>query len=102
MVQSVPKEVKMKMKISKVTPEPVEILENIEGETKAEAFKRLANFRLAKTVKRIRQIGNLSSKVKYEYTPEQAEILMEVLNLELEKLEQLFQSSSSIDELPEI
>ena len=82
--------------------EEVEILENIDGETKAERFSRLANFRLDKTVKRIRQLGHLSSRANYEYTGAQVQILLEVLSNEVDKLERQFSDGSGGDELPTI
>lgn len=72
---------------------------NIEGETRAEAFSRLANARLPKTVKRLRQLGNLASG-NYDYTPEQASTLIGVLRSEIDKLEAKFNKASVEDDLP--
>ena len=43
----------------------------IPGETKADAFRRLANNRVKAALDKIRLVGNLSNKSSYDYTPEQ-------------------------------
>lgn len=43
------------------------------GETKADAFTRLAIPRVTIAIDRIRLIGNLANKANYEYTDEQIE-----------------------------
>lgn len=46
-------------------------------ESKQERFSRLAEARLEKTVKQINLIANLSSKINYDYSPDQAEDLLD-------------------------
>lgn len=73
--------------------------ERIEGETRAEAFRRLANKRLPVAVKRIRLMGNLSS-ANYEYTDEQAELIIATLEKEVAKLTDLFFKGKVEDDIP--
>ena len=73
--------------------------ENIEGETRNEAFRRLANKRLPVAVKRIRMIGNLSG-ANYQYTPEQAEVVIDVLQREVDKLREAFFKVAVEDDIP--
>lgn len=49
----------------------VEELPASPDETKADAFKRLANSRVNAALDRIRLIGNLSNRSSYDYGPEQ-------------------------------
>ena len=67
-------------------------LENIEGETKAEAFERLARMRYAKLVKRIRLLGNLGNRNAYDYTDEQVTMMFGHIRVELDEAEARFQS----------
>jgi len=76
-------------------------LENIEGETKNEAFLRLVNMRLPKAVKRLRLIQNLAS-TNYEYTDEQAKAVIGVLRKELDALEDAFFKVNAEDAIPVI
>jgi hypothetical protein len=52
--------------------EPIE-LDAKPGETKSQAFVRLANPRVSSALKRIELIGNLSNRSSYEYTEQQIE-----------------------------
>lgn len=47
-----------------------------EGETKADRFKRIGNIRIDNALDAIRLCGNLSSPDSYEYTPEQAAVVI--------------------------
>lgn len=49
------------------------------GETKSDAFKRLARQRMTNAIAKIRLIGNLSSTASYEYTEEQIEQMKNAL-----------------------
>jgi hypothetical protein len=69
----------------------------VAGETKSEAFLRIANKRLPVAVKRIRLLGNLSS-ANYSYTDEQAALIIDVLRTEVDKLESKLLKES--DEYP--
>lgn len=70
----------------------LEPLENIEGETKSEAFERLARARYTKLVKRIRLLGNLGNRNNYEYTDEQIAMLFGHIRVELDDAEARFRS----------
>lgn len=56
-----------------------------EPETKAAKFKRLGSARVTKARKAISVIGNLSGS-GYEYTPEQVQLIRDVLSTELESV----------------
>lgn len=62
------------------TPEPVAP----QGETKEQAFKRLASYRVQKTLERIRQIGHLSNRAQYDYNETQIAIIEAAIKDELE------------------
>ena len=51
----------------------------VEGESKADRFKRLATKRVARAVKCIDLIGNLSTS-QYEYTPDQVEKIIHTMS----------------------
>ena len=67
-------------------------LENIEGETKAEKFVRLARARHRVAVKRIRLLANLGNRNNYEYDDEQVANMFHNLRIELDNAEAAFQS----------
>lgn len=75
-------------------------VENIPNETKQEKFLRLVNPRLQVAVKRIRLLKNLAVG-DYEYTPEQAKAVMDILAIEMEALERAFFESDD-DDIPTI
>jgi hypothetical protein len=58
-----------------------------ENETKRQRFVRLANDRVPKALKRIQLIGNLSSKVQYEYTQKDVDRIVKSLRDAVEELE---------------
>jgi hypothetical protein len=66
-------------------------------ESKADKWKRLANMRVPKVVKGIRNLSNLSNRISYEYTDEQAAKLVDTLMVELVALKQRFQSKAKAD-----
>ena len=49
------------------------------GETKAEKFVRIGEYRMNKAIEAIGRLENLSNRSAYEYTPEQAEAMFSVL-----------------------
>lgn len=69
-------------------------------ETKEEAFVRLANYRMGKAIKRIRQMKNLAS-ANYSYTDDQAYAVCDHLHNEVNKLADALISDND-DELPTI
>ncbi len=62
----------------------------IEGESKAEAFKRLATNRTKNVLKALRVLGNCSNHGNYEYTPEQVLKIMDAIRPAVDALEQKF------------
>lgn len=64
-------------------------------ETRADAFKRLANARVSKALQAIEVIGNLSS-ANYEKTPEQVAKIMGALQAELDTLEAKFEKPDAV------
>ena len=75
-------------------------VEAVSGETKQQAFLRLANHRLPIAVKRIRMISNLANTNNYEYTEHQRNTLIRVLEVEVERLKEAF--SGMDDSVPTI
>ena len=71
--------------------EQVEVKPTAGGaETKAEAFKRVANFRLDKTIARMRQFPALANTGSYEYTQEQVDFILDALNTEVADIDKAF------------
>lgn len=66
-------------------------------ETKAQKWARLANMRVPKAVKMIRNLANLANRNGYEFTDEQAAKLVDVLMVELVALKQRFASKAKTD-----
>lgn len=60
---------------------------NVE-ETKSERFIRLAEYRVSKTIKDIKQIGQLANRNNYEWTEEQAQAIVSALDNETQALEE--------------
>ena len=73
-----------------------------EGETKRETFVRLTNYRLRKTIKRIRQIGNLSNKSNYDYTEADIDFIRTALLLEVEQMLGRFNPQAVDESFPEL
>lgn len=61
-----------------------------ENETKAERFKRIGNIRIDNALDTIRLVGNLASPDSYEYTPEQAAIVVGHLETAVEEVKTSF------------
>ena len=57
---------------------------------KAVKFRNLAEKRVSKTLKTIRQIGALARPKIYEYTPQQLDQMFSAIHAELEKAEAEF------------
>jgi len=62
---------------------------------KHKKFLNLANKRMATAIKTIRLIGNLSNKNHYDYSPEEADMIIKSLRSELNDLIALYKISSS-------
>lgn len=71
----------------------------VNDETPAERFTRLANYRLRKTIERMRMLRNLAGP-SYEYTQEQAEKMIAALRAEVDVLETLFGDDE--DDIPQL
>src|SRR3970282_1281622 len=54
--------------------------------TKAEKFVHLAEQRMTKALKAIKQLANLSAKGSYEYTEEQAQEVVDALDVAVESV----------------
>jgi GTP cyclohydrolase I len=57
---------------------------------KALKFRALAENRVSLAIKTIRRIGNLSTRDRYEYTPEQVAKMFEAMRDELDAAERKF------------
>jgi predicted RNA-binding protein (virulence factor B family) len=58
-------------------------------------FVELANARVAKAVKDLRLIGNLSNRHNYQYTDDEAKTILKVLEAEMEVLRTKFRPKPS-------
>ena len=63
-------------------------------EDKEERFKRLAESRVNKAMKRIKLVGNLSNKNNYTYTEEQVDKIFKALKEELRVARRRFRDAS--------
>ena len=68
----------------------------IEGESKADKFKRLAAKRTNNALKQINNLGNLSTSA-YEYTPEQVEKIFGALQGALDECRAKFEKTKQKD-----
>jgi hypothetical protein len=64
-------------------------VKNVEGESKADKFKRLASKRVVNAISKIELITNLAGS-GYEYTPEQAEKILSALQGSVDKVKAAF------------
>ena len=62
---------------------------------KQEKFKQLAEKRVNRALSDLRLIGNLANRNNYDYTEEQARLIISTLETELKVLRQKFNSSTS-------
>ncbi len=60
------------------------------GETKAEKFIRLGEYRMNKAIDAIGRIENLANKSDYDYTPEQVEAMFSVLESKVAEIKAKF------------
>ena len=67
------------------------------GETKADAFKRLASYRVQKILERVRLLGHLSNRASYDYTPEQLEVIEAAIKEEVETVMKRFKANGEKD-----
>lgn len=75
-----------------------EVMENVTvntpaekaGETKAEKFIRLGEYRINKAIDAIGRLENLANKSAYEYTPEQVEAMFAVLESQVAEVKAKF------------
>lgn len=72
------------------------------GESKSQRFKRLANMRVPKVVRGIRNIGNLAARGQYEYTPEQVGKLIALLRSEVDSVAKRFEGNAAAAEVNSI
>ncbi len=57
-------------------------------------FKELANKRVNKAIKDLRLVSNLANKKNYEYTDEQAKLIVKALKKEVDGVRQSFAAST--------
>ena len=69
----------------------------IEGESKADKFKRLANKRTNNILKQVKNLGNLSTSA-YEYTPEQVEKIFGAIQNEIDEARSKFEKTKKVTE----
>ena len=70
-----------------------EAMENVTekaGETKAEKFIRLGEYRINKAIDAIGRIENLAKRSAYDYTPEQVEAMFSVLESKVAEVKAKF------------
>ena len=73
-----------------------EAMENVTGnavkaeETKAEKFVRLGEYRINKAMDAIGRIENLANRSAYDYTPEQGETMVSVLESKVAEVKAKF------------
>lgn len=66
----------------------------VEGESKSDRFRRVANYRLRKSVERlrmIRQMFNGTTASNYEFTAEQMQALTSILRAEVDEIQRLME-----------
>lgn len=64
-------------------------MENVQGESKADKFKRLASKRVTNAISKVELIANLAGS-GYEYTPEQVEKILSALQGSVDKVKAAF------------
>ena len=60
------------------------------GETKRTKFKRICESRVNKSIQRIQLLSHLSNKSKYDYDTLYVKTMLEIIKLEIKKLENSF------------
>ena len=61
-----------------------------QGETKAQAFKRVGTTRINNAIKAIGLLEALANKATYEYTSDQQKLIMDSLNSATKRVEDAF------------
>ena len=72
--------------LKEMIAEPTEV----ESESKSEAFRRLAEFRVNKVLKRIEMVGNLANRATYEYSDAEVLKVFDAILSSLNKAEARF------------
>ena len=65
------------------------------GETKAEKFVRLGEYRMNKAIDAIGRIENLANRSAYDYTPEQVEAMFSVLESKVAEVKAKFTATKA-------
>ena len=65
------------------------------GETKAEKFIRLGEYRINKAMDAIGRIENLANRSAYDYTPEQVEAMFSVLESKVAEVKAKFAATKA-------
>ena len=65
------------------------------GETKAEKFIRLGEYRMNRAIDVIGRIENLANRSAYDYTPEQVEAMFSVLESKVAEVKAKFTATKS-------
>lgn len=65
------------------------------GETKAEKFIRLGEYRINKAMDAIGRIENLANRSAYDYTPEQVEAMFSVLESKVAEVKAKFTATEA-------
>jgi hypothetical protein len=73
---------------------PLGIPEHVPGESRAEAFVRLAEVRVNRALKYIDRVGNLSNRASYDYDSVDVDEIMRVLREAVEDTARRFRSNS--------
>lgn len=63
---------------------------------KAAKFVELADKRVNRALKNIQLIGNLANRQNYDFTDEQAKLIIKALQLEVEAVKQSFQTTGQL------
>ena len=74
----------------------------VEGETKEEKFRRLANHRLITACKRIRMFIPLANANNYDFDEDQAQFIITALRLEVDKVEEAFSRYDPEESFPQL
>lgn len=69
-------------------------------ETKAERFRRIGNKRLQKALKAVRVLRNLANRAQYEYTEDQAAVVVNQLIEAVNSVKTAFVRQTSEDNAP--
>ena len=73
--------------------------EELENETKADKFNRLAEYRMGKALKYIASIKQLANTNNYEWTPEQRAQIVNTLNDAVEDLSDALDGKKAVKDV---